>query len=90
MERIKHSWRRTPKVVRLPLVFIIGWIVVLAGVIMLVTPGPGWAGIFLGFAILATEFTSAAKVRDWLVKNLELIITWLKYVWDKLKSLRRN
>jgi uncharacterized protein (TIGR02611 family) len=90
MERMKHGWRRTPKAVRLPLVFIVGWLVVLAGMVMLVTPGPGWAAIFLGFAILATEFTSAARVRDWLVKNLKLIIAWLKYVWTRVRSRKRS
>lgn len=81
---MKKSWFKTPKAVRLPIVFIIGWMVVLAGIVMLVTPGPGWAAIFLGFAILATEFTSAAKVRDWLVSNLKAIIAWLKMIWDKI------
>ena len=88
MERMKRHWRRTPRAVRLPVVFIIGWCVVLAGMVMLLTPGPGWAAIFLGFAILATEFTSAAKVRDWLVNRLKQIIAWLKYVWDKLRRNR--
>ena len=81
-------WRRTPKAVRLPVVFIIGWAVVLAGIIMLVTPGPGWAAIFLGFAILASEFTSAAKVRDWLVANLKAIIAWCQSVWKAITRKR--
>lgn len=33
--------------------------VVLAGIVMLVAPGPGMAGIVVGLAILATEFTWA-------------------------------
>ena len=88
MERMKKSWFKTPKAVRLPIVFIIGWMVVVAGIVMLVTPGPGWATIFLGFAILATEFTSAAKVRDWLVSRLKQIIAWLKWVWAKITKKR--
>ncbi len=80
---MKHGWFKTPKAVRLPIVFIIGWIVVVAGIIMLVTPGPGWAAIFLGFAILATEFTSAAKVRNWLVANLKAIIAWLRAIFSR-------
>ncbi len=83
---MKKLWRSTPKAVRLPVVFIAGWIVVLAGLIMLVTPGPGWAAIFLGFAILATEFTSAAKVRDWLVANLKAIIAWLQAIWKRISK----
>ncbi len=38
-------------------VILLGLTVLLAGVIMLVTPGPGWAAIFAGLAIL-----SAAEV----------------------------
>jgi uncharacterized protein (TIGR02611 family) len=40
-------------------VFTVGMAVLVAGVAMLVLPGPGWAAIFVGFAILATEFAWA-------------------------------
>lgn len=40
-------------------VFTVGMAVLLAGIAMLVLPGPGWAAIFVGFAILATEFAWA-------------------------------
>lgn len=40
-------------------VFTVGMAVLSAGVAMLVLPGPGWAAIFVGFAILATEFAWA-------------------------------
>jgi uncharacterized protein (TIGR02611 family) len=43
-------------------VFTVGVIVLLAGIAMLVLPGPGWAAIFVGFAILATEFAWAQSV----------------------------
>lgn len=39
-----------------------GLIILLLGVIMCVTPGPGAAGIILGLAILATEFAWARGV----------------------------
>lgn len=71
MVAIKRNWQRLPKAVRKPLVFMVGFAVVGAGIAMLVLPGPGWAAIFLGFAILATEFAFAEKVRDQL-------IVWLK------------
>lgn len=37
----------------------IGAAVVLLGLVMLIFPGPGWAAIFLGLAILATEYAWA-------------------------------
>jgi uncharacterized protein (TIGR02611 family) len=46
-------------------VFTVGMAVLLAGVAMLVLPGPGWAAIFVGFAILATEFAWARVALMW-------------------------
>lgn len=40
----------------------LGVAIVLAGVAMLVFPGPGWAAIFLGLAVLATEYAWAHKL----------------------------
>ena len=42
-------------------IFVVGWLIVLAGVLMLAIPGPGWGSIFLGFAVLATEFVWARR-----------------------------
>ena len=44
-----------------------GFVVLLVGVIMLFTPGPGWAVIVLGLGILALEF-------DWAERWLERVI----------------
>jgi uncharacterized protein (TIGR02611 family) len=86
MASLKEGWYRVPKVIRKPLIFIIGSSVIIAGLIMLVFPGPGWAAIFLGFAILATEFAFAEKVRDWLVQFLKNLIQFglseLKKPWQ--------
>jgi uncharacterized protein (TIGR02611 family) len=40
-------------------VFTVGATVLVAGLVMMVTPGPGWVAIFVGLAILATEFAWA-------------------------------
>ena len=71
MPRLSHYWLRVPSPVRKPLVFIIGLAVIVTGLALLVLPGPGWAAIFLGFAILSTEFAFAEKVRRWLMANLK-------------------
>ncbi|MFC8366122.1 TIGR02611 family protein [Streptomyces griseorubiginosus] len=47
------------------LVFVIGLAVVVAGIIMLPLPGPGWVVIFAGMAIWATEFVWAQLVLRW-------------------------
>ncbi|MGJ5750261.1 uncharacterized protein (TIGR02611 family) [Streptomyces puniciscabiei] len=46
-------------------VFVVGLGVVVAGVVMLPLPGPGWVVIFGGMAIWATEFVWAQLVLRW-------------------------
>ncbi|MCL5286640.1 MAG: PGPGW domain-containing protein [Acidobacteria bacterium] len=43
---------------------VVGFTILLAGVVMLVTPGPGWVAIFGGLAILAAEFVWARRLLD--------------------------
>jgi uncharacterized protein (TIGR02611 family) len=54
-------WLQARKIV----VLVVGLTVVLLGIVMLVTPGPGWVTIFAGLVILATEFAWA----KWILKN---------------------
>lgn len=84
MGRLYERWKRIPKAVRKPLVFIVGFAIVGAGLFMLIFPGPGWAAIFVGFAILATEFAFAERVRDWLLKELKIIIRNSRKAWQAL------
>lgn len=84
MDTLYKWWKNIPVAVRKPLVFMVGFAVVAAGIAMLVLPGPGWAAIFLGFAILATEFAFAEKVRDWLVGQLKHVVAYGKQKWQKL------
>ncbi len=85
MSKLKRGWYKVPGTIRKPLIVMISVPIIVAGIIMLATPGPGWAGIFLGFAILATEFTFAEKVRDWLIGLLKQLIDYalheLKKPW---------
>jgi uncharacterized protein (TIGR02611 family) len=53
-----NGFRHVKRVV----VMIVGGLVLLAGVIMLVTPGPGLVGIALGLGILSTEFAWARRL----------------------------
>jgi len=41
---------------------LIGFTLLLAGVVMLVIPGPGWLTIALGLAVLAAEFVWARRL----------------------------
>ena len=50
---------------------IVGTLVVVAGVIMMVTPGPAFVMIPLGLAILATEFDFARRWLHWAREKAE-------------------
>jgi len=41
-----------------------GFTLLLIGIIMLVTPGPGWLVILLGLGLLAAEFVWARRLMD--------------------------
>ncbi len=55
---------RTVEQVRRVFFVIAGFTLLLAGVIMLVTPGPGIAAILLGLGLLAAEFVWARRLMD--------------------------
>src|SRR5688572_27018366 len=50
---------------RKAIVAVVGFTVVLLGVVMVVTPGPALVVIPLGLAILATEFVWAKRLLKW-------------------------
>lgn len=87
MDKLYKFWKKIPTAIRRPLIFMVGSAVIVAGVAMLVLPGPGWAAIFLGFAILATEFAFAEKVRDWLVLQVKQLMAWTK---KQIKHFKRK
>lgn len=78
MEGLKRHWKQVPAPVRKPLILIIGIAIIAAGLAMLVLPGPGWAAIFLGFAVLATEFAFAERVRTWAVERFKAAVRTIK------------
>jgi uncharacterized protein (TIGR02611 family) len=70
MERVKSHWQRTPAMFRKTIVAIIGGTIILAGLAMLILPGPGWVTIFVGLAVLATEFELALRLKKSLQKRV--------------------
>lgn len=57
-------------------VLLIGIALVIAGVLMLIFPGPGWVTIFLGLAVLSSEFAWAhtayqplKRLFDWAMRR---------------------
>ncbi|MBI4825926.1 MAG: PGPGW domain-containing protein [Nitrospirae bacterium] len=59
---MKHLVIRTYKQARRVVMVVVGFTVVLLGIIMLVTPGPGLVAIVAGLAMLGTEFLWARRL----------------------------
>ena len=55
---------RTVEQVRRLFRIVAGFTLLAAGVVMLLTPGPGWLTIFLGLGLLAAEFIWARRLMD--------------------------
>jgi uncharacterized protein (TIGR02611 family) len=60
------------------LIAIVGGVVVLAGLVMIPYPGPGWLTVFAGLAILATEFAFASKTLNYARGKYDLWLEWMK------------
>ena len=80
----KH-WKKTPSHVRKPFIFLLGFAIVGTGIVLLPLPGPGWVVIFAGFAILATEFAFAERVRDQLISIVKRLIAYTKRAWNAFR-----
>jgi uncharacterized protein (TIGR02611 family) len=78
MKQPGRYWQKVPVVIRKPLVLLVGAAIIVAGLAMLILPGPGWVAILLGFAVLATEFAFAVRVRDWLINTLQTLVAHAK------------
>jgi uncharacterized protein (TIGR02611 family) len=48
------------------------------GLLLVPLPGPGWLVVFLGLAILGTEFHWARRVAGWLKRALDRFWTWFR------------
>ena len=57
-------WLKTIQQAKRLIKIVVGFTILLAGVIMLITPGPGWVAIAFGLAILAAEFVWARRLLD--------------------------
>ncbi|MFD8528737.1 TIGR02611 family protein [Streptosporangium canum] len=56
---------------------VIGAMLVIAGLIMVPFPGPGWLVVFAGLAVLATEFHWARRLLEFGKRTLSAWTTWL-------------
>lgn len=86
MERIKKFLDKLPHPVRWVLTMVVGFVLLLLGLIMMVTPGPGLLFIFFGLSILALEIEWARELNKQGLQGLERIVAKLKSIFRKKKD----
>mgnify|MGYP000240454006 CR=1 FL=1 len=83
MEKIKSLLAKLPHPVRWALTMVIGFVLLILGLIMLVTPGPGILFIFFGLSILALEIEWARELNKQGIQGLERIVAKIKSFFKK-------
>ena len=59
-------------------VAVIGLMVLAVGLLAIPYPGPGWAIVFVGLAILATEFNWARRLLAYTRERYDKVMAWFK------------
>ena len=57
---------------------VVGLAVLLVGIVAIPYPGPGWAIVFVGLAILATEFNWARRLLSYTRERYDMVMAWFK------------
>jgi uncharacterized protein (TIGR02611 family) len=83
MEKLKKLLANLPHPVRWALIMLIGFALLILGLVMLVTPGPGLLFIFFGLSILALEIKWARELNQQGVQGLEKIAARIKKVFGR-------
>ncbi len=86
MEKIKSMLAKLPHPVRWVLTMVVGFVLLILGLIMMITPGPGLLFIFFGLSILALEIKWAQEVNKQGMQGLEKIVAKLKSIFKRKKS----
>ena len=85
MEKIKSILSKLPHPVRWVLTMVVGFILLILGLIMMVTPGPGLLFIFFGLSILALEIEWARELNKQGMQGLERIVAKIKSFFNRKK-----
>ncbi|MFY7862440.1 MAG: PGPGW domain-containing protein [Rhodoluna sp.] len=85
MEKLKQILGKLPHPVRWVLSMVVGFALLILGLIMLVTPGPGILFIFFGLSILALEIEWARELNKQGLQGLEKIVAKIKEFFKRKK-----
>jgi uncharacterized protein (TIGR02611 family) len=83
MDKVKKLLSNLPHPVRWVLVMVFGFVLLLMGLVMMVTPGPGLLFIFFGLSILALEIKWARELNQQGMQGLERLVNKLKSLFGK-------
>jgi uncharacterized protein (TIGR02611 family) len=86
VEKIKAILAKLPHPVRWVLTMVVGFVLLLLGLIMMVTPGPGLLFIFFGLSILALEIEWARELNKQGLQGLERLVAKIKSIFRKGKN----
>ena len=68
--RLEHAYRAA--------IGVLGGSLSVIGLLLVPLPGPGWLVVFLGLAVLGTEFGWARRIAAWLKRRLDRFWAWWK------------
>jgi uncharacterized protein (TIGR02611 family) len=84
--RFQERYRRRQQhgrghIVKRIFLIVLGAVLALGSLFLAPLPGPGFATVFLGLAILAGELLPAARFLDWAELRLRMFARFVRHVW---------
>lgn len=83
MEKLKNLLAKLPHPVRWAVTMFVGFVLLVLGIIMMITPGPGLLFIFFGLSVLALEIEWARELNKQGLQGLEKIVAKVKSIFKK-------
>ncbi len=83
MEKLKNLLAKLPHPVRWAVTMFVGFVLLVLGIIMMITPGPGLLFIFFGLSVLALEIEWARELNKQGLQGLEKIVAKIKSIFKK-------
>jgi uncharacterized protein (TIGR02611 family) len=85
-DRFQERYRRRQQdgrghILKRVFLILLGAVLALGSLFLAPLPGPGFATVFLGLAILAGELLPAARFLDWAEVRLRKFARFVRYVW---------
>ncbi len=86
MEKLKSLLAKLSHPVRWVVTMIVGFVLLILGLIMMVTPGPGLLFIFFGLSVLSLEIEWARELNKAGLQGLEKIVAKIKSVFKRKRN----